>query len=82
MAVGEIFERLHFPMLLPRVAGGLSPPTIIGLSNNSSTYWTDEREYCVGDRHDDLLLLVVCVVRREEAIIFLCHIFLNFITEN
>ena len=81
MAVGEIFERLHFPMLLPRVAGGLLSPTIVGLSNSSSTFWTGEREY-VGDRHDDLLLLVVCVVRREEAIIFLCHIFLNFITEN
>jgi hypothetical protein len=50
MAVGEIFERLHFPMLLPRVTGGLSPPTTVGLSNSSSTFWTDEREH-VGDRH-------------------------------
>jgi hypothetical protein len=75
MAVGEIFERLHFPMLLPRVAGGLSPPTTVGLSNSSSTYWTDGREY-VGDRHDDFAAaaFVLCVGKK----LYFCIKFFKF----
>jgi hypothetical protein len=56
MAVGEIFEGLHFPMLLPRVTGGLSPPTTDGLSNSSSAFWTDGREYYVVTAMTILLL--------------------------
>jgi hypothetical protein len=81
MAVGEIFERLHFPMLLPRVTGGLSPPTIVGLSNSSSTFWTDEREY-VGDRHDDLLLLVGLCCVSGRSYYFSVSYFFKFHHEN
>ena len=75
MAVGEIFERLHFPMLLPRVAGGLSPPTTVGLSNSSSTYWTDGREYYVGDRHDDFAAAAFVLCVGKKLLLFFCVIF-------